>query len=181
MEGVGTVLKEWFITGGKDFVNYFLALLILNFSVYIASRVIKGIVEWIHEIGEKFNQTKLGQLTEIDDRFFKRLELAVEGMMPAVEDLKEKAADNKLTAEEMKEVKDKAWELFLKNLGVSDLKDFGKAFVGKGATGDKLKSILKEKFESLLPIAVERLKKAAKESLTLENLKKLGESPDTKK
>ena len=68
-----------------------------------------------------------------------------------------------ITKEEIEGLAKKSWDLFMLNLGVDDLKDFKGAFVFNGASEQEAKDIIKKKFESLLPLAVEKIKRSLKE------------------
>lgn len=147
----------------KDMLNYFLIMALAHWAVYLVSAVVKGIVNGIHYLQDRINETEIGKRLDIDDRLSKYLTDAVEGMMPLAEDIKEAAADGKLTDAEKENLKNKAWEMFKGRALPKDWLDFGKILLPNFKPGTTERSVVedaaKKLFEAKLPKLVQDIKK----------------------
>jgi hypothetical protein len=160
-------LLEAFNTGNFNGIIWsLLMVLVSKYSVEIVSGVIKSTVLGLHYLQDRANATELGKATDIDDRFFTKLEQAVEACMPIADDLKAIAANGKLTPEDIKALQEKAWNIFIDNLGVKDWMDFGLSFVpafkSKDMTRAFTETSLKKKFDSMHTRALDRVKRSRK-------------------
>src|SRR5258708_2043568 len=102
-------------------------LLMAHFSTQIVSNAKDIIVSALKAWNDSIDQSQLMQnatLRAIDDKFFEKLEQAVEAMMPIADTLKTAASNGKLSPMDIDNLKQQAWTIFVDNLGVKDWEDF---------------------------------------------------------
>jgi hypothetical protein len=143
---------------------YAASLLLAKYAVEIVGVIISNFVKGVHYLQDRVNSTEIGKLLEIDDRFFKKLALAIEAVMPLADDLKARASTGKLTPEDVAALRDKAWEIFKSNLGIKDLLDFGVALIPGFSTSSTPRTIvedaLKTRFMGMHTRAIQQTKQA---------------------
>lgn len=168
-----------FNTGSYNSLIWAAAMLLLSrYAVDIVTIVITNIVTGLHYLQDRANATEIGKLTDVDDKFFSKMSEAVEAVAPLAEDLKKLSSDGKLTQEDIKALQEKAWELFVDNLGVKDWLDFGASFVpgfkSKESSRAFTEASLKRKFDSMHVRAVDRVKRSRRLLDKIEDPEQLG-------
>lgn len=120
--------------------------------MFLRSKALAG----IDTASAAVNDTWLGRLSTIDDRFFDlmRLAFANQGQLEAA--MAEAAADGKITPEEWEKIGGAAWNNFLGNMNVQDWADFALMLIPGARDGSKpdrerVEAAMKAKFMANVP------------------------------
>ena len=123
------------------------ALVVLRFGAAAVNYVIGQVYAGLDYLKAKANETRLGKLTQIDDRFFDLCRRAFFNQANMNDALQKAAADGKIDNAEWQSILNAAFEDFKSNMHVSDWTSFAMALLGnEKAERDQVEAKLKARF-----------------------------------
>lgn len=144
-----TLVSALFSGNIANLVQILLMFVMAHYGGYVIGWLSGKAVLGIAYVAAKLNETQLGRLTQIDDRFFGLLRQSVGNQVNLKTAMAAALADGSLDAEDAKTLAAAAYADFKANLGVKDWADLGLLLLGSPrASRDDVERKLEARFNA---------------------------------